>query len=134
MTDAALLELRLLRAAVADLVEEQQHLHRAITKRADLRTASAMWPLLAELVGSAPFTGPSVYALALNQHTPSGDALCEMVVEYGSEDGGLKAYGKFLARLEGVPVLEHRLIKVDAVREGLVWRLQRVCGRRNPQS
>lgn len=129
MTDPALLELRLLREAVAQLTDEQRHLQRRLLEREDRRTGLVLLPLAADLVGASPFTGPGLLAAALNTRTPVGQAAREIITELSSDEGGLRAFGSFLARLKHVPLAGYRLIPAGEERAGLRWRLERVSER-----
>jgi hypothetical protein len=126
--DTLMLEVRQLRELVAAALDDIQHLHRRLHGRDDRRIAGALWPLLDDLTEGAPFTGPAAYARAVQQrHVPVGAAACQLIVEHGADDGGLRSFGKFLARLEGVPLGELRLVRIGDSRAGVVWQLQRVC-------
>jgi hypothetical protein len=128
MTDPALLELRLLREAVAALAEENRFLQRRLLGREDRRVGLVLWPLAAELVGERPFTGPGLLAVALNSRTPVGQAAKEIITDMATDEGGLRTFGNFLARLKNVPLAGYRLIPAGESREGLRWALVRVSG------
>lgn len=126
--DALVIELRLLRAAVADLQLSHDHLLRQHLARADRRTGAALLPLAADLAGGREITAPELAAWALNDRTPSGRALCGLVEAYITDEGGLRALGRFLARIEGAPLGGHRLERAGPSRDGLRWRVVRVSG------
>lgn len=123
MSDAALaLELRRLALLVGELVDDQQHAQRRLLDGDDRRIGTVLLPLAADLAGAAPVTGPRLYALALNDRTSTGQALREVLAEYGSP----RQLGKLLARLDGVPLAGVRLLPAGERREGRAWRFVRV--------
>lgn len=130
MTDAALaLELRRLSAAVeaqadelAELREDHAHLQRALLSRQDRRTGAALVPLLADMLPGT-FTAADAAALALNDRTAEGQAVRELMAEYITDDGGLRAFGRLLARLEGCEFNGARLVSAGASRGVSRWRV-----------
>jgi hypothetical protein len=128
MADAALLELRRLVAAVAELRDEQAHLLRALLARDDRRTGAALLPLIAELLDGRAFTAAELLTAALDDRTPAGRALCELVAEFVTDTGGMRALGRLLARLEGVPLAGCRLVSAGAAGGVCRWRVKVVSG------
>lgn len=128
MNDPLILEIRRLHAEVQALREDHQHLLRALLAASDKRNAAALLPLIADVLQDRPFTAPQVLAAALNDRTPSGQALRELIAEYATTSGGLRALGKMLARIEGVPLAGCRLIGDGEGRDGRRWRVVRVSG------
>jgi hypothetical protein len=126
MTDPALLELRLLRETVAALADEQRHLQRRLLERDDRRAGLVLWPLAAELTNGRPFTGQGLLQAALATRTPVGQAVRELIVEAADGAGGMRAFGRLLQRLQGVPLAGYRLVAAGESREGLRWRLVQV--------
>lgn len=123
MTDAALLELRRLAPKVDELVEDQQHVERRRLALDDRRTGIVLLPLAADLIGEARFTGPVLSGVALNDRTPTGQALREVLADYGS----LRALGKLLARIDGVTLAGCRLVPAGRIGDDRAWRIDRVC-------
>ncbi|RIK69798.1 MAG: hypothetical protein DCC67_21070 [Planctomycetota bacterium] len=128
MNDPLILEIRRLRAELAELREDQQFLMRALLQPADKRNAVALLPLIADVLGDRAFTAADVVAAALNTRTPDGQALLELVRERATDDGGLRAFGKMLARIEGMPLAGCRLISAGDGRDGRRWRVVRLSG------
>jgi hypothetical protein len=120
---AILLEIRVMRAELAEVREESAHLTRRLLKRDDWRTGEALLPLAYELVGESVFTGPMLWMATLNPQTPTCQAVRELIGDFGTDEGGLRSFGWFLARLEGVPLAGHRLVKARGRNEGLGWRI-----------
>jgi hypothetical protein len=124
MSDMLVLEVRRLAALVAELLDEQQHVHRRLLEREDRRTGAALVPLLAEAFGTGDFTAAAVAAHALNARDAAGQALRELVGEYATERGGVRAFGRLLVRLEGVTFDGHRLVSMGQVRGVARWRVR----------
>lgn len=124
MTDPALLELRRLAAEVAELRETQEHLMRALLSRQDRRVGSAVVPLLAEVFEGQTFCAADLAAASLNRRDSVGEALRELVAEYCTAEGGLRALGRLLMRLEGCSFGGCRLQAAGALRGALRWRVR----------
>ena len=124
--DPAMLELRRLSAEVAALREDQQYLLRALLASDDRRIGQALLPMVAELVGCGMFTGQSLLAGALKDQTPVGLAARDVLADLVSDTGGLRAFGRMLSRLEGVPLAGCRLTPAGEASEGRRWRVTRV--------
>lgn len=123
MTDAALLELRQLRQAVADLQDDQRHLMRSLLSKDDRRAGAALVPLLAE-VFDATFTAAEVSHRALNDRTDAGQALRELVAEHVTDVAGLRAFGRLLARLEGCSFDGCRIVAAGQQHGVARWRVK----------
>lgn len=123
MTDAVALELRRLVAEVAELRADQAHLLRRLLDKDDRRTGCVLVPLLSEVFDAEPFTAAEVAARTLNGRDAAAQALREVVAEYCTEEGGLRALGRFLARLEGISFAGLRLVRAGAVRGVQRWRV-----------
>ena len=122
MTDPALLlEVRRMAALVADLVEDQQHTERRQLAPDDRRVGRVLLPLAGELVDGR-FSGPGLYAQALDDRTPTGQAMREVLADYGS----LRALGKLFARLDGVVLGGCRLVPAGRLGDDRAWRIERV--------
>jgi hypothetical protein len=65
-------------------------------------------------------------AAVLNDRTPAGQAMRELAGDYATECGGLRAFGRLLARLEGVPLAGLRLVRRGQARDGVSWKVSRV--------
>jgi hypothetical protein len=123
MNDAALaLELRRLSDLVAELTEDHQHLQRRQLAADDRHVGTVLLPLAVELTGGQRFSGPALYAQALNDRTPTGHALREVLADYGS----LKSLGKLFARLDGVVLVGCRLVPAGRLGDDRAWRIERV--------
>ena len=123
MTDAVVvLELRALRLAVAELVADQQHVERRRLAADDRRIGIALLPLAAALVEDARFTGEALFEIALDDRTPVGQAVREILRDYGS----LRALGKLLVRLEGIALAGCRLVAAGSHRGDRAWRIASV--------
>lgn len=128
MNDPLILEIRRLRAELAELREDQQFLMRALLAASDKRNALRFLPLIADVLGDRAFTAPELLAAALNDRTAAGQALREVIGEFVTDDGGLRAFGRLLARIEGVPLGGCRLISAGDGRDGRRWRVVRLSG------
>jgi hypothetical protein len=122
------LQLRLMQAMLEELRESVDHLGRRLLERDDRRTGEALLPLVAAILGSQTFTAPSLAAALLNDRSAEGQAARELVAGFCSTDGGLRAFGKLLARLDGVALAGCRLVPVSSRRDGRLWRVVRVSG------
>ena len=102
MTDAVLLELRRLAAAVEAQADEFAELRRCLLDKADRRTGARLVPALARLTEGRPFDPSSVAALALSATGPAADVVCEVIADLADSDGGTRGFGRLLHRLRGV--------------------------------
>lgn len=118
-----LLELRLLRNEVAELRAEQGHLMRRLLPRDDRRTGCVLLSLVFEVFENHVFTAAELATRTLNGRDTSAQALRELVAEQCTEQGGLRALGKLLGRLEGVSFDGLRLVRAGAVRGVVRWRI-----------
>jgi hypothetical protein len=126
-----MLECRRLADEVALMRLDLQHLQCTMLTREDRRTGEVLLPLVAELLDTARFTAQDLLGAALNDRTATGKAAREVLNEMVgsvSGPGGLRAFGRMLARLEGKPLAGLRLLPEGEAREGRRWRLERVCG------
>lgn len=126
MNDPLILEIRRLHAEVQALREDHQHLLRALLAASDKRNGVALLPLIADVIGDRAFTAADVVAAALNTRTAEGQALLELVREFVTDVSGLRAFGRLLKRIEGVPLAGCRLIGDGEGRDGRRWRVVRV--------
>jgi hypothetical protein len=124
VNDHALLELRLVRAALLEVLEVQQDLQRRLLDREDRRTGVVLLPLALELIGSRPFDAAGLAVAALNDRTSAGRAACEIVSDYTDDDGGFRGLARLLQRLQGVRLAGCKLVPAGEGRGGLRWRLQ----------
>lgn len=124
MSDALALELRRQAGELAELREAFDHLARRLLAADDRRSGSALVPLLGEVFGGAEFTAADLAGKALNGRDTAAQALRELVAEHCTEAGGLRALGRFLARLEGVSFSGCRLQSVGMVRGVQRWRVR----------
>lgn len=117
------LQLAALKSEVEELREAQEHVARRILAADDRRTGSVLVPLLSYHSSTKPFTAAEISATALNDQTLRGQALCEMIKEWLTEEGDLRAFGQLLARLEGVWFRGRRLVS-DGQAHGVArWRV-----------
>jgi len=116
------LELRRLAAVIAALGEDVRHLERRPLAADDRRIVTVLLPLAAELIGEEWFTVPLLLQSALEDRTSLGQALREVLNDYGS----IRAVGRLLARLDGVTLGGCRLTPAGERRDGRAWRVVRV--------
>ena len=120
MNDAALLELRLLREAVAVLADEQRELQRQLLAKADRHTGMRLAPAIARTVGEGrPFTVADLAALVLNADGPAAGVVRDALADHSDADGGFRGLGRLLQRLQGVPLAGWRIQRVNGER----WRV-----------
>ena len=62
----------------------------------------------------------------LNACAPPASLLRDLLAAYASEPGGLRAFGHFLARAEGIVCVGHRLRRVGEDRGGALYLVERV--------
>jgi hypothetical protein len=127
-----LAEVRAMRAEITALAESVDHLARRSLEREDRRIGEALLPLVAGLVGADAFTAATLAATLLNARSPEAQAARELIADLCATEGGLRAFGKLLARLDGVVLGEHRLVPAGARRDGRLWRV-RVLSAKNSQ-
>jgi hypothetical protein len=127
VTDRALrelvLEVRQLRAELAEQRAELAFLLRAVLSRQDRRAGSALVPLLAEAFNGECFTAAEIATSALNGRDAASQALRELVADYCTAEGGLRALGRLLARLEGCSFDGGRLVSGGERRGVASWRI-----------
>ena len=114
---------------LAEVREMQEHLARRLLDHDDRRTGGALVPLLGEIFESTPFTAADIATRALNDQTATGAAVRELLGERLTESGGLRPFGRFLARIEGVRFDGWRLVAAGETRGVMRWR---VSGPRKP--
>jgi hypothetical protein len=120
VTDAALLELRRLAAAVESQADELAELRRCLLDKADRRTGARLVPALARLTAGRTFTAATAADLALDGTGPAAGVVGGVVADLADEDGGLRAFGRLLYRLRGVRFGALRLVPAGADR----WRVE----------
>lgn len=123
MSDATLLELRLLRVEVAELRSDLAALLRRQFARDDRRLLLALLPLVFELLGDASFTANQLAEVALNERSHVGQALRELVAESCGDGDSLRPLGELFARAEGVPFAGYRLVSAGLLHNARRWRL-----------
>lgn len=124
MTDPLALEVRRLAAELAEQRQALDFALRRLLAADDRRTGAALVPLLAELFAGQAFTAAAVAARALNGRDSSSQALRELVADHCTAAGGLRALGRFLARLEGVCFDGCRLALDGEARGVQRWRVR----------
>lgn len=130
MTDPALLELRALRAAfdaqaegLAELREDVQLLTRALLASNDRRDLARLLPAVHALLGSQIWSASSLAGAAAL--SPNDGPLSMLIAENTTERGGLRGFGRLLARLEGTPLDGLRLVRCgDDAREGALYAIR----------
>lgn len=128
MTDAVLSELRRLAADVRELRDEQQHLARRLLAADDRRALASLLPPAFELLGTAAWTAPDLAGAAVASRSEHADRLAAVIADYGG-GGGLRAFGKLLARCEGVAAAGLRLVRVGpGDGSGIIYRLEHLPG------
>lgn len=121
-------EMRRRREVEAEFRDDQRWLMQMLLSPEDRRFGRVLLPLAAELVGSNRFTAASLLATSINNRTALGEAARDKLDEMATATGGLRAFGKLLSRLEGVPLNGCRLVSAGECSEGLRWRLEWVSG------
>jgi glutathione S-transferase len=124
MSEAVALELRRLQAEQAELRQAVEHLTRRLLAADDRRLGAALVPLLADVFDGAEFGAADIAAAALNGRDSGAQALRELVAEFCTESGGVRALGRVLARLEGVSFDGCRLQCVGERRGVQRWRVR----------
>lgn len=120
MTDAALLELRRLAAAVEAQAAEVAELRRALLEKRDRKTAARLVPALARVTEGRSFDPASVAALVLNASGPAARTVAEIIEDHTDADDGLRGFGKLLHRLHGARFGGLRLVPAPGER----WRVE----------
>lgn len=129
MTDAALtLELRLVRAELAEVRESQADLVRRLLEREDRTTGRVLLPLVNDLVGERDLDAGTLAAAALNDRTATGQAVREIINDYTDCDGSFRSLAHLLKRLQGVHLGGCKLVPRGEGRGGLRWRVVQVSG------
>lgn len=121
--DAAhILELRRLAVEVADLVADVRHMQRRQLKADDRRVGAVLLPLAFDLARGQRTTVADLHLRALNARTPTARALCEIMADYGT----VKQIGKLFARLVGVALAGHRLVRVGTRGDDVLYVVESV--------
>ena len=123
MTDPFALELRRLTAMVEALCADVRHVERRQLRADDRRVGLVLLRLAYGVTRGARFTGPALLEAAYNDRSAEGRALCEVLVEYGN----LRALGKLLARLAGVELGGHRLVRIGPRGGDALYVVESVC-------
>ena len=127
MTDAALLELRALRAEIAALRESHDEMARRLLSQSDRRLGAVLVPLLGGLLEGHGFTAADLAGAALNSAGCEWQAVRELAAEYITEAGAVRSLGRLLARLAGAEFNGARLVLDGEARGVQRWRV-RVSG------
>ena len=98
VTDAALtLELRLLRAELAELRDDHRELQRQLLAKADRRIGMRLVPAIARPIGAGrPFAVADLAALVLNADTPAAGVVLDALADHADDDGGFRGFGRLL--------------------------------------
>lgn len=111
---------------IEDMRDSVDELSRKILGPDDRRNGAALLPLVAEMYGTREVTSADLVQLAMNDRTTACEALRELVLARTTDAGGARALGKFLRRIDGVPLSGYRLLRVGTDRTGVRWRVARV--------
>lgn len=121
------LELVLLVKRIFAEVQEQReaidHLTRRMLERDDRDIGAELVLLLGAAFGSEPFTAAGACAWAMNEHSLTGQALEKKIGEYLIGGGGMRSFGRLLARLEGVTFKGCRLLSAGKTGGVERWRV-----------
>jgi hypothetical protein len=128
VTDPLALEVRRQAAELAEMREALDFALRRLLEADDRRTGSALVPLLGDLFAGRAFTAADVAAQALNGRDAASQAVRALVADYCTERGGVRALGRFLARLEGRSFAGARLVLDGDARGGQRWRVRVSAG------
>jgi hypothetical protein len=127
VSDVLALELRRLAVAVAEQAaavaaqaDEVAELRRCLLEKADRKTGARLVPALATLTQGRPFAPAEAAALAMNGTGPAAGMVRETVADLADADGGLRAFGRLLQRLQGARFAGLRLEPVVGDR----WRVE----------
>jgi hypothetical protein len=124
LTDPLLLELRQLRAELAELRAIVVDRVRADLAPQDRRIGAALLPLAAEVHGGE-FSAAELAAAALNDRSAAGQALCELIRDHGTDEGGgFRTLARLLERIHGMPLGGCRLVRLSESRTGRRFRVQ----------
>ena len=121
--NALALAVRSMRDEVAALRDETAFLARRLLSTSDRRTGAALLPLIRTLMADRPFTAKQLTHEAFNNRSETGQALLELISEDITEIDRLNAFGKLLARLEGVRFAELRLERDGETGHVARWRV-----------
>ncbi|MES3013216.1 MAG: hypothetical protein V4750_05725 [Pseudomonadota bacterium] len=114
-----LVELRRLRQDLADAVDDVRQAARLQLAPTDRRELARLLPLVAAAHGDGAWSAATLWADALNE--PAAVALREMLAEWVTPGGGLRAFGRFLERCRGIVVGVHQLEMIDRPSTGTVY-------------
>jgi hypothetical protein len=116
--------LRRLCASQDELREDLEHLTRRLLERDDRDIGAQLVPLLGAALDSEPFTAAGASAWAMNhEHSLTGQALEKKIGEYLIGGGGMRSFGRLLARLEGVTFKGGRLVSAGKTGGVERWRV-----------
>ncbi len=116
--------MRQLRAELADLRDMFADYVRANLAPQDRRIGAALLPLAAEVHGGV-FDAAELAAAALNDRSPAGHALRELIRDHGTDEGGkFRTLGRLLDRITGVPLGGCRLVRVGPGRVAMRYSVQ----------
>ena len=117
--DAMLAEQREQRAIVEDLA-------RRLLVAEDRREAGRLLPLIAQIMpNEAAWTAAELHLLSHSR--PDATDLRDLLIEWHSDTGGLRSFGRFLGRIAGTVHKGLRLVVIGASdRDGATYMVKRV--------
>jgi hypothetical protein len=112
-----------LRAEVAELREDMQFLLRRLLATDDRRDLVRLLPAAHALLGNQVWSASSLADAAAV--SPDGGPLSLLIAENVTERGGLRGFGRLLARLEGAPLGGLRLVRCGTdARHGALYAIR----------
>lgn len=134
MSDQALLaEIRAQREEIAELRVDLQHAVRWMLQQQDRRNLAILMPAVHRLMGMGTWSAATLNARVLASDGADPN-LTLLLADYASE-GGLRSFGRFLGRCEGVVIGGLRLLDAGEDRDGRLYCVappERVSGRLKP--
>lgn len=115
---------------VRALREDQQHATRRLLAREDRRDIAVLLPAAYTLFGDSVWSAADLNACLLNRD--GADELRALMAEYMTEVSGLRSFGGFLERCNGVSSGGLRLVAAGPSSDGVLYQVKRVSGAVKP--
>lgn len=119
-----------LRAEVSALVDEVanqrediQYLTRQLLASNDRAVLAELLPLVAAEMGGTTWTASDLASRAVRGSTAAAGALAQLIASLDTEAGGLRAFGRLLARIDGTPIGGLRLVRVGTTSRTALYQL-----------